>query len=218
VYAGKDPLTGRPVRHRRTVKTEQEAQIALGHLLENAAVGKRPDTRVTVGDLLARYMEIADLDLSTRRSYHGYIRRVIQPALGSLEVRKVRGPMLDTFFARLRRCGNPMCAGRPFTEHVLLPPLDIGPGSRPAWQQVSDQIRDAITSGILPPGEELPSAPDMASTNGLKLDTVKHGLAVLDREGLITVRHGRRAIVADHGGVTMAPRSRRPGPDHDCGR
>jgi hypothetical protein len=35
-----------------------------------------------------------------------YIRRTILPALGSTELRKLRGPVLDTFYARLRGCSN----------------------------------------------------------------------------------------------------------------
>ncbi len=112
MYSGIDPLTGRQLRHRKTVKTEEEAQIALGRLLEDAATGRRPDTRVTVGELLDRYMEVAELDLSTRQTYEGYIRRTILPALGSIEVRKVRGPVLDTFYTRLRRCSNLACTVR----------------------------------------------------------------------------------------------------------
>ena len=34
------------------------------------------------------------------------IRRTIKPALGSTQVRKVRGPLLDTLYARLMRCGT----------------------------------------------------------------------------------------------------------------
>jgi hypothetical protein len=97
VYAGLDPLTGRALRHRQTVKTEKQAQIVLGRLLEQAADGRRPDTDVTVADVLTRYMAVAELDPSTRNTYEGYIRRTILPALGSMEVRKVRGPVLDTF-------------------------------------------------------------------------------------------------------------------------
>jgi integrase len=77
VLAGRDPLTGRQVWHRKTVRTEVEAQIALGRLLEDAVAGKRPDSRVTLGELLDRYLDVADLDLSTRRTYEGYIRRTI---------------------------------------------------------------------------------------------------------------------------------------------
>ena len=64
---------------------------------------RRPDSRVTVADVLARYMAVAELEPSTRETYGGYIRRTILPALGSMELRKVRGPVLDTFYARLRR-------------------------------------------------------------------------------------------------------------------
>ena len=56
VLAGRDPLTGRQVWHRKTVRTEVEAQIALGRLLEDAVAGKRPDSRVTVGELLEWYL------------------------------------------------------------------------------------------------------------------------------------------------------------------
>jgi hypothetical protein len=34
-----------------------------------------------------------------------------------MQVRKVRGPLLDTLYARLMRCGNLACTGKPFTEH-----------------------------------------------------------------------------------------------------
>src|SRR5258708_14000018 len=123
VASGIGPLTGRQLRHRKAVKTEEEAQIALGRLLEDGATGRRPDTRVTVGELLDRYMEVAELDLSTRQTYEGYIRRTILPALGSIDVRKVRGPVLDTFYTRLRRCSNLACTGRPLTAHIWFPPL-----------------------------------------------------------------------------------------------
>ena len=46
VYAGKDPLTGREIRFRRTRRTEVEAQIELGRLLELARSGRNPDSGV----------------------------------------------------------------------------------------------------------------------------------------------------------------------------
>ncbi|HET9898947.1 MAG TPA: hypothetical protein VFQ44_28830 [Streptosporangiaceae bacterium] len=79
VFAGKDPLTGKQLWHRKTVRTEREAQIALGKLLEEAEAGRRPATRVTVAEAIARYMEVTRLDLSTRRTYEGYISRTILP-------------------------------------------------------------------------------------------------------------------------------------------
>ena len=216
MYSGIDPLTGREIRHRKTVRTEDEAQIALGRLLEDSAAGKRPDSRVTVGELLERYLEVVDVDLSTRQTYEGYIRRTIRPALGSAELRKVRGPVLDTLYTRLRRCGNLACTGRPFTEHTSFPPLQVVASRWTAWQQVASTIRDAIRSGQLPAGEQLPSAREMADRYGLRLATAQHALALLADEGLIVVHQGRRSIVA--GNADAAARPRRPVNPHDCAR
>ena len=46
-----------------------------------------------------RYTEVADRDLSTRKANEFYIRRVIKPAPGRLQVRKIRGPLLDLLYA-----------------------------------------------------------------------------------------------------------------------
>jgi hypothetical protein len=94
VYAGTDPMTGREIRLRKTCKAERAAQIELGKLLEQAAAGRQPETNATVTELMDRYAEIADWDLSTRKAYEAYIRRVIKPALGHLHVRKIRGPLI----------------------------------------------------------------------------------------------------------------------------
>ena len=152
VYAGTDPLTGRRLRYRRTVKTEQQARIVLGKLLEQAAKGRPPETGVTVAELLRRYMTVAELDRSTRQTYEGYIRRTILPALGLIKLRKVRGPVLDMLYARLHQCGNPACSGKPFIEHSAFPATAVTPTAAwPVWAQVAAVIREAITSGQLAP-------------------------------------------------------------------
>jgi hypothetical protein len=43
-------------------KTMQHAQIALGRLLEQADAGRRPESRLLVGELLDLYLEVAELD------------------------------------------------------------------------------------------------------------------------------------------------------------
>jgi hypothetical protein len=50
------------------------------------------------------------------------VRRTIRPGLGHLKVRKVQGPILDTFYARPKKCGDLACSGKPFTEHMELAP------------------------------------------------------------------------------------------------
>src|ERR1700730_17092415 len=149
-YAGADPITGPQIRLRKTCKTERAAQIELGKLLEQAAAGRQPETNATVAELMDRYAEVADWDLSTRKANEVYIRRVIKPALGHLEVRKLRGPLLDLLYAQLRRCSDPGCTGNRFIEHRNVPLLVVDPGSRrPAWQQVTQAIGDAVRAGML---------------------------------------------------------------------
>ena len=92
VYAGVDPLTRQEIRLRSTVKNELQAQIALGRLLKEASEGRTPEANATMAGLMDQYMAIAEWDVSTRQTNEGFIRRTIKPALGHLEVRKVRGP------------------------------------------------------------------------------------------------------------------------------
>jgi integrase len=130
VHAGTDPLTGRQIRLRKTCKTKRAAQIELGKLLEQATAGRQPETDATGAQLMDRYAEVADWDLSTRKANEVYIRRVIKPALGHLQVRKIRGPLLDLLYAQLRRCSDPGCTGKRFVEHRNVPLLAVDPGSR----------------------------------------------------------------------------------------
>ena len=221
VYAGIDPLTGREIRLRRTCKSERAAQIELGKLLAMAQAGRQPDSAVTVAQLLDQYVLTASWDVSTRVSNLGYIRRTIKPALGSTQVRKVRGPLLDTLYARLMRCGNLACTGRPFTEHRHVPDLRPDPSDRrPDWQQAADKLRAAIETGELGPGDALPSVPDLAQLQGLKPGTVRHMFIALSDAGLVHIRHGRTTTVTgEPEGDAMASgrvRVTRPHHGHDC--
>jgi integrase len=202
------------------VKTEQQAQIVLGKLLEQAAEGRPPETGVTVAELLRQYMTVAELDRSTRQTYEGYIRRTILPALGLIKLHKVRGPVLDMLYARLHQCGNLACSGKPFIEHSAFPAIDVTPTAAwPVWAQVAAIIREAIASGQLAPGEALPSARQVADRNGLPVTAIHHAFAVLADERLVTVRQGRRAVVAgEPGGTHPARRARPADPRHDCAR
>ncbi len=134
-----------------------------------------------------------------------------------MRVRDVRGPLLDKFYARLRKCGHLSCTGTPFTEHRNVPAIAIDPAAAtPARQQVTAALRDAITSGTLAPGDELPSITELNRLQGIRTGTTRQALAELADEGLIIVRHGRTAIVA--GDPAPCARRWRPGRGHDCSR
>ena len=224
VFVGTDPITRRKVYLRQTAKDLTKAQILLGKLLEQAMAGKEPESGATVNQLLDQYVMVAEWDLSTRVGFEGYIRRTIRPALGHLKVRKVRGPILDTLYARLKKCSNLSCTGRAFVEHRNVPDLRPSSGDRTvAWQEVAAKLRTAISSGSLPPGSPLPSVRELTASQGIKRSTAQHALSVLADEGLIVVQQGRSSIVADPSPSSPSPspepelRQWRPGPGHDCG-
>lgn len=82
MYAGTDPLTRRPIRLRATARTETQARIELGKLLEKARDGRSPEADVTMAKLLDEYAPIARWDVSTRQTNEGFIRRPLKPAIG----------------------------------------------------------------------------------------------------------------------------------------
>jgi integrase len=217
VYAGVDPITQREIRLKTTAKTEQQAYIELGRLLEQASEGRTPESGATMAKLLDEYAAIAPWDVSTRQTNEGFIRRTIKPALGHLQVRKMRGPILDKLYAELKRCGDLSCTGRPFTEHRNIPALVINPSDpRPAWQQVTDTLTEAIRSGFLASGDELPSITELVALQGIGTGVMRHALEALAADGLILVRRGQTAIVAGNPSSTPQGARRRPGPAHDC--
>jgi integrase len=219
VYAGIDPITKREIRLKATAKTERQAHIELGRLLKEASEGRTPESDATVAKLLDEYAAIAPWDVSTRQTNEGFIRRTIKPALGSMKVRKVRGPILDKLYAELKRCGDLACTGRPFTEHRNVPVLVVNPRDpRPAWQQVAETLTGAIQSGILAPGDELPSITELSVLQGIGTGITRHALEVLAADRLIIVRHGRAAVVAGEPSGDPRLSRRRPGSGHDCRR
>jgi len=184
VYAGVDPLTRQEIRLRSTVKDERWAQIELGRLLKEASEGRTPEANATMAGLMDQYAAIAEWDVSTRQTNEGFIRRTIKPALGHLEVRKVRGPILDKLYTRLKRCGDLSCTGTPFTEHRNIPALTINrDDSRPAWRQISGTLAEAIQSELLAPGDELPSITELSALQDIGTGVIRHAMNVLAADG-----------------------------------
>ena len=136
-----------------------------------------------------------------------------------MQVRKVRGPILDKLYAELKRCGDLSCTGKPFIEHRNVPMLTINPRDfRPAWQQITATLTGAIRSGVLVPGDELPSITELSALQCIGTGVIRHALEALAADGLIIVRHGRAAVVAGEPGGDPRLSRRRPGPGHDCRR
>jgi integrase len=108
VYAGRDPLTGKERRRTATAHSRKEAEQLRTRLLAEIDQGRASGggSRATVAQLLERWLETAELELTTRYTYEGYINSKIIPALGRVPVRKVDVEMLDRFYAELRKRGG----------------------------------------------------------------------------------------------------------------
>ena len=88
VYEGVDPLTGKQLMLTERVPpgpgADKEAERARTRLLSQVDERRNPRTRATLDQLLERYLEVVELERSTRRTYEGYLDRHVRPALGKL--------------------------------------------------------------------------------------------------------------------------------------
>ncbi|MFF7138934.1 winged helix-turn-helix domain-containing protein [Streptomyces sp. NPDC008196] len=67
---------------------------------------------------------------------------------------------------------------------------------RTAYDQVADDLRRRIASGVLKPGQRLDGNAKMAERYGVAAMTIRSALDVLRREGLIVSQQGRGTFVA----------------------
>jgi GntR family transcriptional regulator len=75
--------------------------------------------------------------------------------------------------------------------------LHIVPGDElPIYRQIMRQITDAVASGRLETGEQLPSQRELAELLVISPLTVKKAYDELEREGLIETQRGRGTFVS----------------------
>jgi len=120
VYAGTDPLTGRPRYVRETVKTREEAKKAVTRLQGQVDEDKQPKSNITVRQAIAQWLDVAELEDTTRERYADLIRLYIVPTFGDLLAAKLDAELLERFYARLHRCRE-LCTGRARNGHTCRP-------------------------------------------------------------------------------------------------
>src|SRR5438132_2732430 len=74
---------------------------------------------------------------------------------------------------------------------------------RPVKDQISDKLAYMIHSGLLRPGDELPSERELASTLGVSRETVRAAIAVLQAHQMIEVSQGARTRVLGPGPMPL---------------
>jgi integrase len=120
VYSGIDPLSGRRMYLRETVpagpRAATEAEKIRTRLLNQVDEKRNPRTTATVSQLIDRWLEVIDVEASTRQGYVRKIGKHIRPALGTMQVGKLDAEILESFHAQLRKCRD-HCGGRKYVQH-----------------------------------------------------------------------------------------------------
>lgn len=119
-FAGTDRLTRKPVYTRETVKTYDEAEKALTRLLKQVDEDQTPKSNISIAQAIAQWLEVAELQETTRERYDDLIRLYILPTFGTLPASKLDAELLERFYARLHSCRE-LCVGRPRAGHQCRP-------------------------------------------------------------------------------------------------
>ena len=74
---------------------------------------------------------------------------------------------------------------------------------RTVKDQVSDKLAYMIHSGLVQPGDELPSERELATTLGVSRETVRAAIGVLQARRMVEVSQGARTRVLGHGAMPL---------------
>ena len=68
--------------------------------------------------------------------------------------------------------------------------------ARPIYTQIYDGLREQILTGILQPGDKLPSVRELAATLTINPNTIQRAYEALEREGYVYSLPGKGSFVA----------------------
>ena len=78
----------------------------------------------------------------------------------------------------------------------MLPRLQVDETQEsPIYKQIGDQLRTAIVTGTLEPGERLPATRTLADQLGLNRQTISSAYDLLEQEGYLKGQVGRGSFV-----------------------
>jgi GntR family transcriptional regulator len=66
---------------------------------------------------------------------------------------------------------------------------------QPAYTQILEQVKHAIATGELKPGDQLPTVRQLAADLRVNFNTVARAYRLLDEEGIISTQHGRGTYI-----------------------
>ncbi|MGI4813473.1 MAG: phosphonate metabolism transcriptional regulator PhnF [Janthinobacterium lividum] len=66
------------------------------------------------------------------------------------------------------------------------------------WRQIGESLAEDIRSRRYPPGEQLPTEPELAARYGVNRHTVRRAIGELEQHGVVRVEQGRGTFVQPH--------------------
>lgn len=66
---------------------------------------------------------------------------------------------------------------------------------RPVYLQIMEQVKQAVATGALKPGDQLPTVRQFAADQRVNFNTVARAYRLLDEEGIISTQHGRGTYI-----------------------
>src|SRR6266481_2932260 len=80
----------------------------------------------------------------------------------------------------------------------MVPTLYLQDTGVPVYVQIRDQMLQAIGTGALGPGQQMPTMRQVAVALKVDLNTVRHAYDALERMGAIALMRGRGSFVSAH--------------------
>lgn len=68
---------------------------------------------------------------------------------------------------------------------------------KPVYQQIIDQVKYAVATGSLKPGDRLPPIRDVAEQTRINRNTIAKAYSELEREGIIYTRPGQGSFIVE---------------------
>jgi GntR family transcriptional regulator len=66
---------------------------------------------------------------------------------------------------------------------------------RPVYLQIIEEVKQAVATGELKPGDQLPTVRHLAADQRVNFNTVARAYRLLDEEGIISTQHGRGTYI-----------------------
>ncbi len=80
--------------------------------------------------------------------------------------------------------------------------------SRPIWQQLTEQLRQRIVTGVYPPGSRFPAVRELASEAGVNPNTMQRAMSQLETDELVITNRTLGRTVTDKTEVLEQMRKR----------